>query len=240
MLPKAQFPENFPRDFASFRAGNGTGRAGSKDVTAGKEVRIMKRLLAFAIVAVLVGGAVDLLFSGPQKPSTQQVRTLAPRPNADRSRDDRAKAVIGEHVRHELALLPYYGVFDWIEAQVVPNDTVILRGQVIRPTTKSDAEYRVKKVESVAKVVNQIEVLPLSPSDDEARIAIYRAIFDYNGPLFRYSTSSRPSIHIIVKNGRATLKGVVASDADRQIAYTKARGVPFLFDVKNELQVVNG
>jgi osmotically-inducible protein OsmY len=196
----------------------------------------MKKLLALSMAALFLGASVDL--SGTQKQTTQQARNLAGRPNDDRSKDDRATAVIRERVRHELALLPYYGVFDWIEAQVVPKDTVVLRGQVIRPTTKSDAVYRVKKIESVAKVVNQIEVLPLSPSDDEARIATYRAIFNYNGPLFRYSTASRPSIHIIVKNGRVTLKGFVANSGDSQIAYTKARGVPFVFDVKNELQVV--
>jgi hyperosmotically inducible periplasmic protein len=193
----------------------------------------MQRVLAFAIAALLVVGGVDFGFSAPQKQTTGQVRTTANRAN-----DERAKAIIGERVRHELALLPYYGVFDWIEAQVAPNDAVVLRGQVIRPTTKSDAEARVKKIESVNKVINQIEVLPLSPSDDEARIATYRAIFKYNGPLFRYSTSSRPSIHIIVKNGRVTLKGYVADAGDRQIAYTAARGVPFVFEVRNELQVV--
>ena len=196
----------------------------------------MKKLLALSIAALVLGTGVGV--SGTQRQTTQQARNLNARTNDDRAKDERATAVIRERVRHELALLPYYGVFDWIEAQVAPKDTVILRGQVIRPTTKSDAEYRVKKIESVAKVVNQIEVLPLSPSDDDARIATYRAVFNYNGPLFRYSTSSRPSIHIIVKNGRVTLKGFVANAGDRQIAYTKARGVPFVFDVKNELQVV--
>ena len=197
----------------------------------------MKNLLALAIAVLIFGSSVDLALSGKQNQTTP-VRALAARANDNRSKDDRATAVIRERVRHELALLPYYGVFDWIEAEAAPKDTVILRGQVIRPTTKSDAEYRVKKIESVAKVINQIEVLPLSPSDDEARIATYRAIFKYNGPLFRYSTSSRPSIHIIVKNGRVTLKGFVANSGDSQIAYTMARGVPFVFEVKNELQVV--
>jgi hyperosmotically inducible protein len=197
----------------------------------------MKRLLATAIVSLVIGGGMDVLWSGPQKPGTTPVRNVASPPNANAAKDDHARAVISERVRHELALLPYYGVFDWIEAQIVGKDKVVLRGYVIRPTTKSDAEYRVKKIESVSRVVNQIELLPLSPSDDEARIATYRAIFNYNGPLFRYSTSSQPSIHIIVKNGRVTLKGVVADAGDRQIAYTAARSVPFVFDVKNELQI---
>lgn len=144
---------------------------------------------------------------------------------------------IVREVRHELVTLPYYGVFDWLEYDVQNNGTVVLRGQVVRPTTKSDAEGRVKEIEGVTGVVNQIEVLPLSPSDDRARRALYRAIYNFNSPLFRYATQSVPSIHLIVKRGHATLKGVVASRSDAQIAYTRARGVPGLFSVRNELIV---
>jgi hyperosmotically inducible periplasmic protein len=134
-------------------------------------------------------------------------------------------------------MMPYYGVFDWLEAQVLPDNTVVLQGQVTRLTTKSDAENRVKKLESVPKVVNNIEVLPLSPSDDAIRIAMYRAIFKYDGPLFQYATRAVPPIHIIVKNGRATLKGVVSREMDKQLAFTAARGVPGVFEVNNELTV---
>ncbi|HEU4434761.1 MAG TPA: BON domain-containing protein [Pyrinomonadaceae bacterium] len=140
-------------------------------------------------------------------------------------------------IRHELATLPYYGVFDWLEFEVKPDNTVVLRGYVTRPTTKSDAEGRVKEIEEVRNVTNEIQVLPLSPNDDRLRIALYRAIYNWNSPLFRYATQAIPSIHIIVDRGRAILKGVVNSKADAQIAYMRARGVPGLFDVKNELVI---
>ena len=142
-----------------------------------------------------------------------------------------------KEVRHELATLPYYGVFDWLEYEVTADNTVILRGQVVRPTTKSDAEARVKDIEGVSRVVNEIEVLPVSPNDDRLRVALYRAIYGWNSPLFRYGHQSVPPIHIVVKNGRATLKGIVDSKGDANLAYVKARGVPGLFDVKNELVV---
>jgi len=138
-------------------------------------------------------------------------------------------------VRHELATLPYYGVFDWLEFEIQPNNTVVLRGQVVRPTTKSDAEGRVKDIEGVSRVVNQIETLPLSPSDDLLRLALYRQIYGFNSPLFRYATQAIPAIHLIVNRGHATLKGVVANKGDAQLAYVRARGVPGLFSVKNEL-----
>jgi hyperosmotically inducible protein len=145
-------------------------------------------------------------------------------------------ARIVREVRHELVTLPYYGVFDWLEYVVQPDNSVVLRGQVVRPTTKSDAETRVKDIEEVSGVVNEIEVLPLSGQDDRLRRALYRAIYGSNSPLFRYAIQSVPPIHIIVKNGRAVLKGVVANKGDANLAYIKARGVPGLFDVKNELK----
>jgi len=151
--------------------------------------------------------------------------------------DHRTTASIADEVRHQLVTLPYYGVFDWLEAEVMPDDTVVLRGQVTQPTTKSDAENRIKSLESVAKVTNDIEVLPLAPSDENIRLALYRAIFKYDSPLFKYAIQAVPPIHIVVKNGNVTLKGVVLTDADKQIAFMAARGVPGVFDVKNELQI---
>src|SRR3982074_2737027 len=112
-------------------------------------------------------------------------------------------------VRHELVTLPYYGVFDWLEFEVRPDNTVVLRGQVVRPTTKSDAEARVKEIDGVSRVINEIQVLPLSPNDDRLRREVYRAIYSWDSPLFRYATQSVPPIHIVIDHGHATLKGVV-------------------------------
>jgi len=144
---------------------------------------------------------------------------------------------IVREVRHELVTLPYYGVFDWLTYEVQNDGTVVLHGQVVRPSTKSDAEHRVKDIDSVTRVVNQIDVLPNSPSDDRLRLALYRAIYGYNSPLFRYATQSVPSIHIIVNRGRVTLKGVAANKGDAQLAYMRARGVPGSFAVSNELSI---
>ena len=155
------------------------------------------------------------------------------------SSDARFQARLVQEIRHELVTLPYYDVFDWLEGAVTPDGTVVLRGQVVRPSTKSDAGKRVSAIEGVERVDNQIEVLPVSPGDDRLRLAIYRAIFNWNSPLFRYATRSVPPIHIIVNRGRATLKGVVANEGDRNIAYIRARGVPGLFGVTNELEVEN-
>src|SRR3982751_3501164 len=113
-----------------------------------------------------------------------------------------ARTRIIQEIRHELVTLPYYGVFDWIDFEWKPDNTVVLRGQVVRPSTKSDAETRVRNLSGVSKVINEIEVLPPSPEDDRLRTALYRAIYGSDSPLFRYATQPIPSIHIIVKNGR--------------------------------------
>jgi hyperosmotically inducible protein len=133
-------------------------------------------------------------------------------------------------------MLPYYSVFDNLEYRV-EGDKVVLSGQVVRPTLKSDAENVVKSVEGVSKVDNQIEVLPVSPMDDQLRRALYRAIYNDAG-LFRYGTSSVPSIHLIVKNGNVTLEGVVDNEADKNLANLRANQVPNVFSVKNNLKVV--
>ena len=144
---------------------------------------------------------------------------------------------LSEEVRHQLVTLPYYSVFDWLQAQVKPDGTVTLMGEVTRPSLKDDAETRVKRLEGARSVVDNIEVLLLSPMDDQLRVALYRSIYSFNSPLFRYATQSLPPIHIIVKNGDVTLKGIVASQADSDLANLAANQVSGVFSVKNELQV---
>ena len=146
---------------------------------------------------------------------------------------------IASQVRHELLMLPYYGVFDDL-AFKIDNGTVTLLGQVTRPTLKDDAGRVVKKIEGVQRVDNQIEVLPLSPMDDQIRIAVYRAIYGDPALSTRYGFRSLPPIHIIVKNGHVTLEGVVANEGDKNIANVRANSVPGVFSVTNDLQVEQG
>ena len=142
-----------------------------------------------------------------------------------------------EEVRHQLVTLPYYSVFDWLEAEVKPDGTVTLTGDVTRPSLRADATSWVKSLESATSVVDNIEVLPPSTMDDQLRIALYRSIYSFNSPLFRYATQSVPAIHIIVKNGNVTLKGIVANQGDSDVANLAANRVSGIFSVRNELQV---
>jgi len=148
----------------------------------------------------------------------------------------KAQERIVKEVRHELLMLPYFGVFDNI-AFKVEGDTVTLLGQVVRPVTKSDAENAVKHIEGVDHVVSQIEVLPPSGMDDRIRRQLFRAIYGYPA-LQRYALGVQKPIRIIVKNGHVTLEGIVDSEGDKNIAGIRANGLPGIFSVTNNLQVV--
>jgi len=148
----------------------------------------------------------------------------------------RAEERIQKEVRHQLLLLPYLSVFDNLAYKVNGYDVTLL-GQVTRPVVKSDAERAVKSIEGVEKVDNQIEVLPLSPSDDRLRRQLFRTIYGFPS-LQRYALPVIKPIRIIVRNGHVTLEGVVDSEADKNTAGIRANSVPGIFEVKNNLQVV--
>jgi hyperosmotically inducible protein len=138
-------------------------------------------------------------------------------------------------VRHELVMLPYLNVCDNVSYRV-EGGTVTLFGQVTDPVLKSDAGNVVKRIEGVARVNNQIEVLPLSSFDNRIRWQTYRAIYGFPS-LQRYGLGVVPSIHIIVKNGNVTLEGVVGSAMDRAKAEQAARLAATYFSFTNNLRV---
>jgi hyperosmotically inducible periplasmic protein len=146
------------------------------------------------------------------------------------------EAKLVQEVRHKLVTLAYYGVFDDIGFNVA-GSTVTLVGEVTKPVLKDDAGSTVKHIEGVTNVVNNIEVLPLSPNDDSIRRGVFHAI--YGDPMLsdRYGYQSLPSIHIIVKNGNVRLEGVVANEMDRSVANIRANGVSGVFHVENDLRV---
>jgi hyperosmotically inducible periplasmic protein len=147
----------------------------------------------------------------------------------------KAQERIIKEVRHELLMLPYFGVFDFI-AYKVDGYNVTLLGQVVRPVLKSDAENAVKHIEGVEKVDNQIEVLPPSPVDDRLRVRLFHAIYGYPA-LEKYALGVQKPIRIIVKNGHVILEGVVDSDGDKNLAGIRANGVSGIFSVDNHLLV---
>ncbi len=184
-----------------------------------------KKLRALFVMVLLAAPYMGMPYSA----------TAQPQQNKKQRSEVKYGERLSKEVRHQLVMLPWYSVFDNLAYQV-EGDKVILQGQVTRPVLKSDAEAAVKGIEGVATVVNNIEVLPLSPMDDQLRRAVFRAIYGDAG-LSRYAVQAVPSIHIIVKNGNVTLEGVVDNETDKNIANLRANGVPNVFSVKNNLVV---
>jgi hyperosmotically inducible protein len=198
-----------------------------KIVTTNKGSVMNNRNLAVFVLAC----GISFFVSGPvhSAPALQETKS---------QRDDgKTGASLIREVRHQLVMLPYYSVFDNL-TYTVEGDNVTLNGQVTRPTVKSDAESAVKSIEGVGSVVNNVEVLPLSPMDDDIRRAVYRAVYGDSG-LQRYALQAVPSIHIIVKNGNVVLEGVADTEADKNLANLRARGVSNVFSVKNNLVVAS-
>jgi hyperosmotically inducible protein len=150
---------------------------------------------------------------------------------------NRQQVQIAREVRHELAMLPYYSLFDDLRYSV-DGSTVKLTGYVVRPSLKNDAANAVKGIEGVTNVVNNIEVLPPTSSDEQIRYAVARHIFSF-GALSRYGWEAAPSIHILVKGGHVALEGVVDSQADKDAANIQANQVPGVFSVDNNLEVAS-
>ena len=159
-------------------------------------------------------------------------------------------------VRKMLERLPYYGVFDFIVFRV-DRGAVYLAGYSFEGRLKMDAEAATKRASGVDEVANKIEVLPASPNDDRIRWDTFYRIYT-DDFLSRYAPGGefgvlqdlrderhfpgmQPvgpyAIHIIVKNGRTMLLGIVQSAADRQIAEVRAREVTGVFEVENSLTV---
>jgi osmotically-inducible protein OsmY len=146
-----------------------------------------------------------------------------------------SEAALAAEVNHELVMLSRYTIFDHIEYKVNDSD-VTLTGQVTSDTLKRDAENRVKNIEGVTTVTNNLEILPAAPADDRIRRATYRAIFS-DPALEIYSHGAVQPLHIIVKNGHVTLVGAVLNAGHKQLAETRAKSVSGVFSVTNNLRV---
>jgi len=159
------------------------------------------------------------------------------RPKSTPSRSEQYHGWLFNEVRHQLVLIPWLSLFDNLQYRVDGNN-VTLSGQVTQPIIKDEAQNAVKGIEGIGQVTNNIEVLPLSPMDDQIRRAEYRSIYSFPS-LQRYSIMALPTIHIVVKNGHVTLDGTVANQADKTAADLRAKTVPNVFSVTDNLQVEN-
>ena len=149
--------------------------------------------------------------------------------------DSQLQKSLGEKLAYDR--VGYGNVFDAITLQV-QNGVVTLGGSALDYPSRDSALGVVSTTPGVKDVVDQITVDPLSPMDNQIRIAVARAVYGYPS-LNRYAIDPAKPIRIAVQNGNVALYGVVDSQADKDAAFIRANGVPGVFSVKNYLQVAN-
>jgi hyperosmotically inducible periplasmic protein len=186
----------------------------------------MKKGINTFLAAVLAVGTTGLSFASSTDQTSQKVTS---------SVNQRLEQHLSGRIRHELNMIPEFTVFDNL-AYRVDGSTVTLVGQVRDAIVKDSAEARVKHLEGVDRVDNQIEILPASFNDDRIRRQVARAVFN-DSRLSSYAIQSVPPIHIIVKNGHVNLEGMVRTQTDKDDAFIRANGVSGVFSVQNNLQV---
>jgi hyperosmotically inducible protein len=183
---------------------------------------------AFALVfcLTLCGPAVTVAQEKDGQKQPDLKTTRVPKPAEQR---------LAKLVLDELEALPDYTVFDYLAFQI-EGSTVELTGQVCRPDLKSDTENAIKKLEGVEDVLNHIQVLPVSNTDDHIRRSVYRAIYQHP-TLAKYAIQAVPPIHIIVKDGKVALEGMVTNELDKSIAGVQANSVSGISAITNNLHV---
>jgi hyperosmotically inducible protein len=196
--------------------------------TAFDNLEYMHRKICRKFAAVLVVSLILALssFLRAQRPPEEKLAAAAPRTE---------EGQLHHEIRHQLLVLPYYSVFDYITF-TLDGGKVTLTGYVLRPTLRANAEAAVKSLEGVFSVKNLIEVLPKSATDDDSRRAVYRSIFE-DSTLQRYAASEVPVIHIILRNGEVTLEGAVSTEAEKNLASTRASSVSGISAVKNNISI---
>ncbi len=198
------------------------------------------------MVKELVGGLADATGEVKPKDAQMKLQSVSPIEAASIPKGDPARYLLDvrtyktaggpalyEKIRHELAMMPYISEYDFISFNLNGGD-VILTGWTVRITNRSEAQNRLKNIEGITSIVNNIEVLPMGRFDMDIRAGARAAL---QRMLSRYFWGSGSDIKIVVKNGMIVLLGSVATKADSDVAYMQCNGVSGAFKVVNLLRV---
>jgi osmotically-inducible protein OsmY len=149
--------------------------------------------------------------------------------------DQELQAKLGEKLEYDR--VGYGNVFDAITVSV-DNGAVTLGGHAHNYMNRDSALALVATTPGVKDMVDNIEVDPVSPMDDQTRVAVAHAVYSFPA-LNKYAINPVMPIRISVQNGNVELYGMVDTQADKEAAFIRANSVPGVFSVKNYLQVAN-
>jgi hyperosmotically inducible periplasmic protein len=147
--------------------------------------------------------------------------------------DQQLQQVLADKLRYDRV---GYGIAFNALALNVQNGVVAVSGDVRDYASRDSAIATIETTPGVKDVIDNINVLPASPMDDDLRLRLARAIYG-NSVLSKYATDPQKPIRIVVDNGHVTLYGVVDSQMDKQVAEVQAKSVPNVFSVENKLMV---
>lgn len=138
---------------------------------------------------------------------------------------------IAEQLAKKIGDYAFYSIFDWVSIDI-KDGVATLKGWAHEAWLKKAFVRQAEKVPGITKIVNDIQVLPVSQFDDEIRHSAAEAIYD--SPAFEpYLYGLNPPVHIIVDNGVVHLEGYV----DSKIQSGTAENLAYLDT--NAFQVIN-
>jgi osmotically-inducible protein OsmY len=147
--------------------------------------------------------------------------------------DQQLQDKLGEKLEYDRVF--YGNAFNAITIGV-HNGIVTLGGHALSYVSRDSALALASYYPGVKGVQDEIQVDPTSIMDSRIRMQVYRAVYGYPS-LQRYAIDPGKPIRISVQNGHVGLYGMVDSQADKDIAFMRANGVPGVFEVKNYLQI---
>jgi len=152
----------------------------------------------------------------------------------DVARAEITDAELSERVGDAIHRYAQFTIFDDVDI-AVSDHVVKLTGRVTMPFKRDEIGKRVAQVDGIRSIVNDIQVLPVSPADSELRVRVAQAIYNHTA-FWQFAQMAAPPIHIVVENGHITLTGRVNTEVERSLAGALAH-VPGAFDVKNQLRL---
>ncbi len=193
-----------------------------------------KTLLPVAVFVILFSGSalVPTLDAAQQDSTPAVVSDMDVGEAVDVTEFDRA---LTEDVASAIRRYSQSDIYGWVTASV-EDGVVTLDGVVREPFQRGGYGATVARVPDVARVINNLEVLPQSTWDDQIRLAAVNAIYSER-TLPILARLARPPIHVIVTNGRVRLEGVVRNEMDRILAENSVLAATAAFGVINNLQI---
>jgi osmotically-inducible protein OsmY len=142
---------------------------------------------------------------------------------------------LGEEVVKEIRKYSRFTVFDDCSA-FIKEGKVAVFGWVTEPYKKTEIEKRLHKIIGIQEFKNDIEVLPVSLSDQRLRETLANRLYS-DSTFSDFASMPIPPIHLIVSGSRVIITGVVGNQLQKQKAESIIRGTPGVLSVESRLRI---